>query len=689
MKKIAFIFAFIFFIAGLFTLKDYGINWDVINHLPRGQAYLNYYLTGKKDYSNLQDFFSGWQTLGQWYYQNPTSLFINADIPLSKVPTRSLYQNSDLNFSYFMSNDGYGHPPLSDILSSLFNVVLFQKLRIIDDIDAYHVYGVLLASVLVGLIFYWVSRVYGKIAGSLASLSLASYPLFWSEMHFNTEKDVPETVYWSIFIFFVWKGIVTKKAKWIFVSGIFFGLALGTKFNILFAVFVIVPWTLSYFIFEKQKLLSKINFKILFAAIFAFAIGILIFVVFWPYLWPDPIGRVQNVIQFYKDIGIATGPVDPRFSGPLGINYYPVFWIITTTPPIVLIFSGAGVIFGIINFKKHKEISILFLLWFLVPILRVTWHGANIYGGIRQLMEYVPALCAFAGIGGSYLFNKLRRFRNNLFVKSVFVAVVFLVLLVPIIGTHPVEDVYFNFLVGGLAGAKAMDIPAWGNSFGSAYRQAIDWIDVNVPKNSKLVYAYELIPNVPRIWIRQDIDLDNANRSGYLRNGEYAMTLNYEGTDTRSYYDMYLTTFLNPVYQEKIDGVPVVTVWKNDDAHLKNPWIEKKVPKVNVIKTENSLKFDLNDEYKISRLDMTYNQNKCSNLTSGYFEISNDNVSWTRLPGVLPDDWAISVLKQQPDKGKFTEPFVGQNVRFIKFNMLPENTCLLKNYRSFSFYYLQ
>lgn len=660
------------FLLLLFTLKDYGINWDTINHLPRGQAYLNYFLTGNKDYSNLKKYIS--------IFQDPSVLY-----PQSSG--RSYYQIEDFAFKYFVNNDGYGHPPLSDILSSGFNIVFFQKLKIIDDIDSYHLYGVVLASVLVGLIFYWVSKEYGKVAGLIASLTLLFYPLFFSEAHFNTEKDIPETAYWTFFIFAFWKGITEKKLKWILISGIMFGLALGTKFNILFVPFVLVPWLLSYLYNKREKLLSSSNLKIYLTGLVALVIGFGIFFLSWPFLWSDPIGRLSTVIHFYKDIGTATGAPDPRFVAPFGTNLYPIVYIASTTPFIVLSFAILGFIFLIKNFKKDKKgLAILSFLWFIIPIARVTWHGANIYGGIRQIMEYLPGLSIIAGIGGSYLINKLTK--NNIF-RWIYMIFITMILVIPILLTHPNENVYSNFLIGGLAGAKEKNMPFWGNTFGSPYRLALDWVNKNAPYGAKFSLAYELLPNIPTIWIRSDINFSALNRSGYLMTGEYALTLNYQGTDQRSYYDMYLTKFLNPVYQSKVDNVPVVTVWKNDREHLKAPWIELTVPKIETSKTENGLVFDLNNSYSISRLDISYKENRCSKLAQGFFEISIDNKSWERLPGVLPDDWAISAIGEQPKNGKFIEPFTGQSARYVKFNISPLDACILKNYTSIKFSYLK
>lgn len=60
-KITAFLITIIFFIVGLITLPHYGINWDTINHAPRGQVYLHYFLTGNKDFSDLPPFFLEWQ----------------------------------------------------------------------------------------------------------------------------------------------------------------------------------------------------------------------------------------------------------------------------------------------------------------------------------------------------------------------------------------------------------------------------------------------------------------------------------------------------------------------------------------------------------------------------------------------------------------------------------------------------
>ena len=682
-NKITLFIFLAFFIVGLFTLPHYGINWDTINHLPRGQAYLNYFLTGKRDYSNLPRY--------EDYWQQPDTLFIDAD---REINYRSLYQNDSVSYNWYLEYDGNGHPPTSDILSSGFNYVLFQKLHLINDIDAYRVYGIFLAAILVGLVFWWVSEVTGMFAGMVAAASLALYPLFWSESHFNTEKDIPETVYWSLLLFAVWRGVTQKSWKWILVSGVFFGLALGTKFNVVFSVFIIVPWLIYYLIRTnyKNKVTRKSitnNKKLILSVAAAPIIGLAIFILAWPYLWGDIIGNLATVVEFYKIIGL-TENVDIRFVGLLGMNTYPTIWITYTTPIVILLLALAGVIWSVFQTKDDKRsFYVLILLWLFVPIARVMMPGANIYGGVRQIMEYIPAMAMLAGIG-AFGIRKIVTGKFNA-PKSV-VSAVLLLAFVPItlklISIHPNENVYFNQIAGGLSGAREKQLPAWGNSFGAAYRQGVNWLNENAEEDANVVYAHELIPNIPRNQLREDFVLWNVNRSGYLNAGEYAITLTYDGTRNRSYYDTYLEKFIDPSYEVVVDGVPILKVWHNTKENLKYDPEEALISDVDWEETDEGIQFDLGNIYSLSRMEFVFDEHDCDELEYSHVRISSNGENWTRLPGNFPSDWIIPKVGKQPNEGKFIEPFTGQKARYVEFVIFPTDACMRKVDSSEIYYFI-
>jgi len=684
--RISFLFGLMFFVVSLFTLKDYGINWDTINHLPRGQAYLHYYLTGNRNYSDLPLHFAGWQQPGQWYFQDPRYLGIKTDLPDNKTFLRSMYQVEDMNLDYFLEKDGDGHPPLSDILSALFNEVLFRRLKLINDIDSYRVYGILLASITVGLVFYWASKLYGKASGLVAALAISLYPLYFAESHFNSEKDIPQTAFWTLFMYSFWKGITTKNWKWIISSSLFFGLAFGTKLNIIFASLVIIPWFVVY-LFNNKGLVSNIKFylkekKILISLMLIPVIGVLIIIATWPYLWQDPLRGLFKMFGFYQTIG-TTKVVSYSI---LGLNMFPIKWILYTTPIVTLILTAVGSISYLFNFKKDKDFTtLLFILWLFVPITRVMIPGSSIYGGVRQIMEFIPAMALVSAYGFSKLVS-LKFFKKFDFrLKYIIAILIFVPISIKIISIHPNENVYFNVLIDGLSGAKAEDIKYWGFSFGSPYRQAAIWLNENTPTGAKIAYTYDLIPNLPRIWLRTDLNLYNGHRSGYLQQGEYAMGLVYDGTEERSYYDMYLERFIEPVYEVKVDDTAILKIWKNDKEHLSSFLKENYVVGTTYTKNSDNLVFDLKSIKQLSKLEINYSQYNCKPLALGSVHISKDGNIWELVGGYLPDDWRVATAGEQPKNGTFIEPFVGQEARFVKLVLNPNDTCLM-NLRSYKIF---
>jgi len=667
---------FLYFVLLLLTLPHYGINWDTINHLPRGQAYLNYFLTGKKDYSNLPMY--------QAYWQDPTSLLIKSDRPKSEIVRRSLYENNGFTFQDLMGWDGRGHPPLSDIISSLFNKILFGKLGLINDIDSYRVYGILLSSCLVGLVFYWTSTNFGTLAGFVSTLALATYPLFWSESHFNTEKDIPEAVFWSFFLFVFSLGIIKKSSKTILLSGVFFGLALGTKFNILFSFAVLIPWVLVYWISQK----TKPNRKIVLATFSAVVIGFLIFIASWPFLWQDLLWGLGQVFGFYKEIGITGG--HGNISNLLNPNFYAIGWIVLTTPVTTLLLCLASFVALPKIFKSQKtKIVLLFLLWLVVPILRVSSKETVIYGGVRQIMEFIPAMAISAGIGFQFIYEKLEKKLKLIPNLGYIIAIIlFLPIVFKMIQIHPNENTFFNFLAGGLKGAKEANIASWGNTFGAAYRKGIIWINKNAQLNSKLTFAFELMPNIPNNWVRRDILFHNTRRSGFIRDGEYAITLTYQGTAERSYYDRYLEKTQKPVFQELVDGVAVLKIWKNTKENAVFEYKELTlVDNIIPIYKNGSMEFALNKASKLAYLDIGFTNDKCEKLISGKVSLSADGKSWVNYPDLLPTG-QISIFGEQPSESRLVYSFLGEEVRKIRIEFEPSDACL-KNVSSVKIYSLK
>lgn len=190
------------------------------------------------------------------------------------------------------------------------------------------------------------------------------------------------------------------------------------------------------------------------------------------------------------------------------------------------------------------------------------------------------------------------------------------------------------------------------------------------------------------LWLRKDLSLDNHLRSGPSKIGEYALALTYQGTAERSFYDSYLETILNPVFEVKVDGVGILKIWKNDIQHTKSEFVnEVEVKSYKKEISDTGITIDLGKEYTLSKIQgKFYSNTKCANLISMYSETSVDGYKWLRQPGMMPrEDWNTSAYGEQPTRNAFIEPFAAIKARFVKFTILPITACI-KNITSLNIY---
>ncbi len=685
MKRIALLIFSVFFIVNTWLLPHYGMNWDEPIHDFRGQAYLHYFLTGKKDYKDLPPF--------QKYYQKDDTIFFDPiDKEKNKIPKRSMNQDNQANFGFFLKD--FGHPPFSDIVASISNFILFQQLRLINDVDSYHVYSVFLASVLVGAVFFWTSQRYSKFAGLIALLALSSYPLFLGELH-NNIKDVPETVFYSLALITLYEAITQRKKYYVLLSSLFCGFAFGTKFNVIFLPFIILPWTFIYIRRSKKPIKKYIT--LLPSVVLYPVIVIIIFYISWPFLWNSPISNFLKVVGYYRDIGINPG-FDTRFITYFGINTYAAQWIAFSTPLVTLFFSFFGLVFFLTKgLREKKNTSLLIFFWLLIPIGRVSMPHAGIYGGVRQIMEFVPAMAIMAGLGAMWLRDTLAmkikwlspHYRRLIF--SVFIMLSFLPIVIKLISIHPNEAVYFNPLIGGLKGAKERNLPEWGQNLGSVNKQGIMWLNRHAETHAKLATNFGLGSSIPAIFLRSDLLFANGSRSTMERKGEYIIGLTHQSGFEHTYFFQYLDKFLDPVYEVSVDGVPILRICKNDLQHTKQEYkniiLLSDMPVFS--KNEGSLTLDIGKKITLAKMVIQFTDAACfaketikhhvdtvdSNpFDEGSVEISPNGTNWNVLDGDLRAQSLLSTPTRQAN-GDFIYYFAAIKARYIRINFNPEDLC--------------
>jgi len=240
-----------------------------------------------------------------------------------------------------------------------------------------------------------------------------------------------------------------------------------------------------------------------------------------------------NIFRYYKEIGTG-GLGQPHYLTWGGFNLFPITWIAITTPPIILFLTILGV--GGVFLRKEKEkTALLWLIWLIIPILRVSLPGSSIYGGVRQIMEFLPAMALLSGLGAQVLVRLFKRWVGKNFLSQSVLGMVVLLLFIPhllvMVNLHPNENVYFNIFIGGLQGAQKANIPYYGNSFGNAYYQVVRWLNQNALPGSMVGLIQGTSVNIPVSYFSPHIDYSNSVWSGINRQGEYLVELTHQGNE--------------------------------------------------------------------------------------------------------------------------------------------------------------
>jgi len=570
------------------------MNWDSPVHFARGQAYLRYILSHKTDYSDLPSL-----------CKSEYNLNSRIDATTGEICDRhrkvriSEYESHLIDFNSWVVQGTYGHPAFSDIMLAVSNSIFFKYLGLVEDVPAYHLYSIITTFLLALTVSIWVKKTFGTFASVVAVLAVYTFPLLFAEQHFNV-KDPPMAAFFTIALYFFWLALTKKKAKYLILSALAGGASFGTKFNFVFAPFVLLPW---FVVFTTLKLKEKLykNKKLTFRNVFLelytlypkrlyfalFAYPIIVFLVFffsWPALWPDPAEKIYQVVMYYKNIGGPTCSYSPltklwftECTQLISVKYF-----LYTIPPITLFLFLVGSIVGVFRFKEKGSVTILWLTFFYFTVLRVTFSITNIYGGLRQIMEFVAPMAMIASVGALFLRNFIAKILRKYFLSqqpkrktiSLIASLLIFAGFIPILSTlwkmHPNQNVYFNSLIGGLRGAVENDFPGYGNTYGNAYLQGIKWINQNAELRAKLALVSGNAQNISRLSLREDIDFSNGSRSGYNQEGEYQMAL-VVGQDifSNTFRHKYLDDFLNEAYAVRVDGHPILKIWKNDKQYLK------------------------------------------------------------------------------------------------------------------------
>lgn len=613
MKKILpWALAAFFFVVGLLTVNNYGINWDEPARLLRGQAFLNYFLTGRQTFglparlSPIVIAPGEYVTRYDRLSEEGQTLALLPDIPrpqeefatkVASLGKRVSFYQDDVWSRYFLTYSAFeaGHLPLPEILGSISNRFFWGRLGVFGDIESYHIPYLVISAVGVVVVGLFAFDLTGSwVAALTACLTLGLFPVFWAESHFNL-KDPLVASFYAGAVWMFWRWVKENKIRWFVGFILCVVLSLAVKWNIVFFPFIAIPWLFS--IRKTPEFRRWFNpSKLLVLACVACVACVAFLLLIWPASWGSPVRALSDVVRYYTYIGSGGINVQPAgFMLPLGVNAYPAVLFFAQTPEVILLLVGIG-IWGIAA-KRRKDLYLL-LLWFFVPILRYSLPGMYSYGGWRQIMEILPAMAVISGVGMTLIPKYIK----------IIIIIMFILIMSSLIRLHPNENTYFNSLVGGIRGAQAKNLIDPFLTYGNIYKEGAQWLNVHAEKNARVAVLDGRTFALSPLYLRPDISVSPYFFSRFERKGEYIFVTPINNVNESPVFSyQYVRTFLRPVHEVSVNGVTILSIYKNDPAFLR-PGFSRETPVAPVRKSfmrtpkYEYLELDLGKMYRVTRI---------------------------------------------------------------------------------------
>jgi hypothetical protein len=232
------------------------------------------------------------------------------------------------------------------------------------------------------------------------------------------------------------------------------------------------------------------------------AIAMLTTFLTWPVLWGNPVASFINLLAetstFTEHAVFFLGRGLDATSLP--VIYLPLLLAIQLTlPALALAFVGLPASWAMARRNpRHLWLILLLWLWFLLPALAVMTGLIPVYNNFRHVLFILPPLLLIAGIGLAWLLRRLRLALARLALAALLLAPG----IVGILQLHPYEYIYYNQLVGGVAGAEGrFELDYWC----TAFRPAMEYVDAVAPDHASVTFYGGYLSAAP--YARADLAL--------------------------------------------------------------------------------------------------------------------------------------------------------------------------------------
>jgi len=345
-----------------------------------------------------------------------------------------------------------------------------------------------------GIVAVWATAraIGGSRAALLAALAIALCGTWYGAM-FNHTKDIPFAAAMMGGVYFLVRiGRELPRPRWHLV--IPFGLLIGCALGIRVLGMLLVGYA-AFFVFIQAPIFRGKTWRetlVFFAQsalrfLPAFILAYAIMIATWPWAALAPLNPLRAMTAFadfhYQIKTFLDGHV--YYMADVPRWYIPTYMAIKLT---LLLLVGAALAVALVMLPRsqaraengmwRRETALVALAAFF-PLICDVIAGGPAFSGMRHFLFTVPPIAVLAGLGLNGLLARLRARRP--LVAAFALAIVLLDLgwnATTLYRLHPEEYLYFNPLVGGLAGAsRRYDTDYWVNIMPEAVTNLEHFLD--------------------------------------------------------------------------------------------------------------------------------------------------------------------------------------------------------------------
>lgn len=351
------------------------------------------------------------------------------------------------------------------LYGGLFDIVAVLVERALPFLDPYLVRHVLSALTgVAGIAGAWATArlIAGPRAGAIAAFALAVTGCWYGAM-FNHTKDIPfaAAMIWAIyFLLCASRGLPHPRQRDVIGFGLMLGAALGIRVLGLLLVGYVAFAILAQLTQRHATPRAQLGFFAESVVVLApsLFIGYGIMLIAWPWSALSPLNPIRGLIDFgqfhYQIRTLLAGQVYTMADVP---RWYVPAYIVIRLPLFVLIGAVAAIALSCwrrqISSTRRTE-TLLLAAMALFPIACQVLDDGPAFTGLRHFLFVIPMFAAMAGIGFDTL---LHRFQSQTPVLArcamATIAGALTWNAAQLVRLHPYENLYYNPLVGGLAGA--------------------------------------------------------------------------------------------------------------------------------------------------------------------------------------------------------------------------------------------